>query len=214
VARGADGCSRHLSLDLAERTATTDRDRRLVLAYLGGENDAFAVIVEEYSRSLAARAERLLDSRTQAEDACQETFRRALEGIARFGLTGEYRLGAWLNTILRHVCADQLARRSREQALGRAIDAQLEDEPDIADQVADPHLSKALRHAMTELSPSLRRALVLRDMRGLPYAQLAALEHISEENARARVHRAHKFIQDRLAQPLDPRLLGDRSRAA
>jgi RNA polymerase sigma-70 factor (ECF subfamily) len=184
----------------SERAAAAVRDRELVAAHLRGDRDAFAVIVHEHAQEMSLHAQRMLGSRLQAEDACQEAFGRALAGISRFGRTGEYRLGAWLHTILHHVCVDQLCRQSRERALGPVL-VQPGDESDVADRVQDPARAREVRHALARLSPGLRRALVLRDVHGLSYLEVAAREHISPANARMRVHRARASLHDRLAGP-------------
>lgn len=182
----------------------TDRERALVEAYIGGDQGAFAVIFTDHYDALLARARRLLGTIGQPEDACQDTFRKALEGIWRFGWTGEYRLGAWLNTILHNVCVDQLARISRERHLAEAMSAQPQDEADVAEQVPDPGRLKAVQEAMRRLRPELRRALLLRELEGLSYAQVAAAEHISEDNARARACRARRFVQRQFPAPGQP----------
>ncbi|HXQ18821.1 MAG TPA: RNA polymerase sigma factor [Acidimicrobiales bacterium] len=176
----------------------SDRDRALVDAYIGGDVGAFAVIFNDHHDALLKRARRLLGPIGQPEDACQDTFRKALEGIWRFGWTGEYRLGAWLNTILHNVCVDQLARIRRERDLAEAMSAQPQDEADVAEQVPDLGRMKAVQEAMCRLRPELRRALLLREMEGLSYAQVAVAEHISEDNARARAYRARRFVQRQL----------------
>jgi RNA polymerase sigma-70 factor (ECF subfamily) len=182
----------------------TTWDRALVDAYAGGDDEAFAVIFNDHYDALLARARRLLGTLGQPEDACQETFRRALEGICRLGWTGEYRIGAWLNTILHHVCIDQLAQNSREREIGQAVFAQNQDEADVAEQVPDPGRMKAVDEAVRQLRPALRRALLLREMDGLSYAQVAAAESISEDNARTRAYRARKFVRRQLSSSVRP----------
>jgi RNA polymerase sigma-70 factor (ECF subfamily) len=177
---------------------SADRERALVDAYRGGDDEAFAVIFNDHYDVLLARARRLLGTIGQPEDACQETFRKALEGIWGFGYTGEYRIGAWLNTILHNVCVDQLAQVSRQRGLAQAVSAERQDEADIAEQVADPRRLKAVHDAIRRLPPELRSALLLREMEGLSYAQVAAVENISEDNARTRAFRARRFVQRQL----------------
>jgi len=183
-----------------------DRDRALVDGYIGGDSEAFAAIFNDHYEALLSQAHRLLGTFGQPEDACQETFRRALQGIRHFGSTGEYRVGAWLNTILHHVCIDERARIGRERALAQALYFQHQDEVDLAEQVPEPGHVRAVDAAIRQLRPELRRALLLREIHGWSYAQVAVAEHISEDNARTRAYRARRFVQRQLpASVLPPR---------
>ncbi|MGH8997298.1 MAG: RNA polymerase sigma factor, partial [Acidimicrobiales bacterium] len=147
-----------------------DRDRQLVLGFLAGDVDAFAVIAQEHYRALAAQARRLLGPSGQPEDAVQETLERAMRGLKRFGLTGEYRLGPWLGRILANVCNDQRARASRQYQLVQNAAARPSLEDDVADRIGDPKTIDAVRSALLELPQTHRRALVLHELEGLPYA--------------------------------------------
>lgn len=175
-----------------------DRDRSLVGAYLAGDDDAFSLIVEDHYDVLRVQARRLLGPYGQADDAVQETFERALKGIHRFGLKGEYRLGAWLNRILVNVCSDQRTRRSRDVRIVQAAQFQIRPQGDIADTVSDPAEMARLQSALRSLPSTHRQAWVLRELRGLPYAAVAEEENITVENARARVSRAKSSLQSRL----------------
>lgn len=174
-------------------------DRDLVLAHRAGDPDAFSIIFERYSPSLRAQARHLLGHDGGAEDACQETFRRALEGIAGFGRRGEWHLGAWLSTILHHVCVDQLARARRDRLVAAVLAAGGDDGLEVTDHVAEAASLGAVRHALDDLRPPLRRALLRREFFGQSYAEVAAAEHITEECARTRASRARRTVQRRLA---------------
>jgi RNA polymerase sigma-70 factor, ECF subfamily len=178
--------------------AQDDPDRALVLAHRAGDPDAFSIIFERYSPSLRAQARHLLGHDGGAEDACQETFRRALEGIGGFGRRGEWHLGAWLSTILHHVCVDQLARARRDRLVAAALAAG-DDGLEVTDHLAEAVSLRAVRHALDDLRPPLRRALVMREFFGQSYAEVAAAEHITEECARTRASRARRTVQRRLA---------------
>lgn len=149
-----------------------DRDRCLVLAHRSGDPDAFSVIFDRYSPQLLAQARRLLGASGGAEDACQETFRKALEGIGRFGRSGEWRIGAWLSTILHGVCVDQLAKAHRDRLLATVMLSGAGGEIDVLDQIPDPGELQAVKTAIGHLRPPLRRALLMRDLQGRSYAQV------------------------------------------
>jgi RNA polymerase sigma-70 factor (ECF subfamily) len=180
----------------ATRPASSpSRDRQLVLAFLAGDVDAFSVIAREHYAALCAQARRQLGPGGQAEDAVQETFERALKGIRRFGLRGEYRLGPWLGRILANVCSDHRIRAARHLEVAQSAVLHLEQEGDVADGVADPRTIEIVRHALAAIPRAQSRAVVLHEVDGLAYEELAEVENISVENARARVSRAKSALR-------------------
>ena len=170
----------------------------LVGAHLRGDTDAFSIIVDDHYEVLVARARRMLGPGGQVEDAVQETFERALRNVSKFGLTGEYRLGAWLNRILSNVCSDQRASITRDLRLARIPSGEARYQGDVADEVSDPATMASVEAAFHELPASLHAAFVRHELDGMPYSDLAVAENISIENARARVHRARASLRRRL----------------
>lgn len=169
---------------------------RLVTAHRCGDRDAFAEIVRSHYSSLLATAYHRLGNAEDAKDAVQETLLRALLALDRFGDTGDWRLGAWLNTILIHVCADLPARRRPTSPIDEWV---LETVPyDIEDPSSDPIALAAVKDAIAELPESQRRAFKLRLVDGLSYGEVAGVLGISEVNARARVKRARTTLQQTL----------------
>jgi RNA polymerase sigma-70 factor (ECF subfamily) len=177
----------------------SEADRELVLLHLAGDPDAFSIIAENHYKQLIGRARSLLGPYGEVEDAVQETFLRALRGLKQFGRTGEYRLGAWLNTILSNVCSDQRARASRDVLLAQSASHQVRDHGDVADEVSDPQTVETVRSAIRELPPRLRSAFIRHELDEVPYSVLAEMEDSTVELARTRVHRAKSSLRQSLA---------------
>lgn len=167
-----------------------ERDRLLVEAHLRRDPDAFAIIVDDHRDALVAQARRMLGPDGAAEDIVQETFERALKYLPRFGRSGEYRLGAWLSRILKSVVQNHWERKARELRSVQAKAGHAELEPDVAERVGDPVMAAALSRAVRALPDNQRAAFVMREVVGLPYADVAEALEISEDNARARVSRS------------------------
>ncbi|MHB1554888.1 MAG: RNA polymerase sigma factor, partial [Acidimicrobiales bacterium] len=169
---------------------------RLVAAHRRGDREAFAEIVRSHYPSLLVTARHRLGNAEDAKDAVQETLLRALLALDRFGDTGDWRLGAWLNTILLHVCADIPARRKRTLPL---TDWVIENHPDASEQSTSDHVAlAAVQRAIGELPESQRRAFELRLVDGRPYDEVAGALGITEVNARARVRRARAALRHAL----------------
>ena len=181
---------------------TTVDERLLVEAHNGGDSEAFASIVNEYSSSLYAHTMMRLGEPRAAEDAVQETFLRAYRAMPRF--EGEFHLRAWLHRILTNVCFDEGDRRRREiRAFDRAAGlAELDGPP--ADEVLDIDRAYAQREVATALASlpvAYREALELRYVEQLSFREVAEFTGVSEENARARVHRGRAALRRMISGP-------------
>lgn len=173
-------------------------DRALVEAYRAGSVAAFEAIVEKNASRLQAQARRRLGSSSEAEDAVQETFERALRAMDRFGHHGDFRMSAWLARILANVCHDRSAHLASERrASDRAVLA-ASPAPDVGTIAAGRQLSPELLRALDELPATHRRALWLRVVEDMDYSEVARWTGTSEDNARARVHRARRALRRRL----------------
>jgi RNA polymerase sigma-70 factor, ECF subfamily len=159
---------------------------------------------------LRAIAARLLASPTDADDAVQETWLR----LERVDAAGIDNLAAWLTTVVSRVSLDMLRapRRTREHSW------QVEpwrDEPVAAD--ADPaelvlqsdRVSTALLVLLETLSPAERIALVLHDVFGRPFEEVAAALDRSPEAARQLASRARRRVRG-AEQPLRATRAGER----
>lgn len=183
-------------------TAERDATIRLVAAHRSGDPDAFAELVRDHYAPLLALARRRLGSEADAEDAVQDTLLRAYRGLHRFGMTGDWRLGAWLTRILVNVCHEAPKRRLPTVPLPERDDIA---EPgfasartDVADLVSDHVALAAVQRAIGTLPASQADAFLLRAVSDLPYEEVAGMLGITEDNARARVTRARSALRKRL----------------
>lgn len=146
---------------------------------------------------LTAVAQRLLGSRSDAEDAVQETWVR-LQRSGEAGTADEItNLGGWLTTVTSRVCLDVLrARRARPELLsdvthpGTAVEAGPEAYAEAADSVGT-----ALLVVLDALGPAERLAFVLHDVFGVPFEQIAPLVDRSPAAARQLASRARRRVQ-------------------
>ncbi len=178
-----------------DETELVERSRR-------GDLEAFNAIVAEYQDQVYNLCLRMLGSRQPAEDVAQETFLSAFRNVGRMrGPT----VRAWLLRIASNACIDEIRRRHRQPQLsldaspneggsGRTLDA-----PDPAagpeQMVLRLELRDALRSELLRLPPDQRLAVVLCDVEGLSYEEIAATMGSSVGTVKSRISRARARLR-------------------
>lgn len=152
---------------------------------------------------LRAVAYRMLGSRTEAEDAVQETWLR----LGRSDTSRVENLGGWLTTVVARVCLDMLRSRKsrREDPLDTHLPESISDDdatnPEKELAIADS-VGLALLVVLETLAPAERIAFVLHDMFDLPFDEIAPIVGRSPIAARQLASRARRRVQGSTTLPL------------
>jgi len=162
-----------------------------------GDERAFAIIVRAYETPVFNYILRLVGDRTLAEDLTQEVFLRVFQGLPRFSL--RCRFTTWLFQVTRNRVLDELrASERRPRALAR-----LEDSPRL--EAAEAPIEQveaidAVWRAVQALNPDLKMALLLRDVVGLSYLEIADTLEVTLATVKWRIHKAREEVQLALAR--------------
>lgn len=189
---------RELSSTLAVQPDDRVLDERpLVESLRRGEPEAFERLVLAYQHRVFSIALRMLADRGEAEEVAQEVFLRVHRSIRDF--RGEARLSTWLYAITSRLSLNRLrsprrARRVGEAALMRMADAQ----PNPGATLEASEVEAALHRAIGELDDEQRIVVVLRDLHGLAYEEIAAVLDLPLGTVRSRLHRARMELKARL----------------
>lgn len=182
------------------------RDEDLVTRSKNGDIDAFEELVTRYERKIYTVAYRLMGNYDDASDLTQEAFLRAFQAIKSF--RGEASFLTWMCRITTNVCRDELRKRYRVQIESLDETITLND-GEIAKQVAsnDPgpadlyerkELQDKIQGMINTLSPEFRLALILRDIQGLTYEEIAQQLDCSLGTVKSRINRARKYLKEML----------------
>jgi RNA polymerase sigma-70 factor, ECF subfamily len=162
-----------------------------------GDPRAFEELVVTYQHRVFGVALRMLGSRAEAEEIAQEVFLRAYRAMAEF--RGEARLSTWLYAIVSRLCLNRLESPDRRVARGDAALADIAAAtPDAAAEAERAELDAALHAAIAELPDDRRLVLVLRDIDGLSYEQIAETLALDLGTVRSRLHRARMQLKEKL----------------
>jgi RNA polymerase sigma-70 factor (ECF subfamily) len=148
-------------------------------------------------------AYRLSGNAQDAEDLTQETFVRVFRSLADFS-PGTFE--GWLHRITTNLFLDMVRRRQRIRfdALPEDTERLPGTAPSPEQVYADTHLDPQVQAALDALPPDFRVAVVLCDIEGLTYEEIAATLGIKLGTVRSRIHRGRVQLREALAH-LDPR---------
>lgn len=162
-----------------------------------GDEHAFAELVTTYELPVYNYVARMVGDRTLAEDLTQEIFLRVHHGIAGFSL--RCRFTTWVFQIAKNRVLDELRGRDRRpetEALDNVVGGlEVVDAPPERVELVD-----AVWKAVALLNPDLRMALLLRDVVGLSYAEIADSLEITLATVKWRIYKAREEVQRTLAE--------------
>lgn len=161
-----------------------DPDERLVRRAQRGDGDAFARLIETHRHRLYTLALRELGSAPDADDAVQETLVRAWRGLPRFRADASF--GTWIYRICLNAISDQRARSKRGS--GAPLD-DLREPVDPRDRITERELSGSLQEALARVDEIYRTAVLLYDVLGRSYAEIAAILGVPEGTVKSRIYR-------------------------
>jgi len=160
-------------------------------------------VVREHSARVYRLAYRLSGNAQDAEDLTQETFIRVFRSLASFS-PGTFE--GWLHRITTNLFLDMVRRRQRIRfdALPEDTERLAGSAPSPEQVYTDTHLDPQVQAALDALTPEFRVAVVLCDIEGLSYEEIAATLGIKLGTVRSRIHRGRVQLREALAH-LDPR---------
>ena len=184
----------------------SDPDADLVAAWQGGDESAFEALVRRHRRRVFGLVLRMLGNREEAEEVAQEAFL----SLHRHG--HRFRREARFSTFVYRVAANAALnrrrslgrKRARENALAQRQRAGIDlpaSPRDPEDAASGGQIQARVQEALLELSPDLRAAVVLYDIEGQSYGDIARALRIPEGTVKSRIHRARNALRE-LLRPL------------
>ena len=160
-----------------------ERERNLLRRAARGDEGAFRVLVERYREGILNLAYQMLGSADDAEDLTQEVFVRMLKHWRKFK-GGSLR--PWLYRIAVNLCMTALKKK---RARG---EVPLDGAEGLEAPTGDPVTAMAVRAALSKMSPKLRAVLLLRELHGLDYIEIAEVLKVPMGTVRSRLSRARE----------------------
>lgn len=178
-------------------------EQHLIAQAQRGDLHAFNELVLAYQSTVYNVAYRILGDSDAAADATQDAFESAYKAIARFR-GGSFK--AWLLRIVTNACYDQLRVKQRrptdsldDMLVEPEHDATLRDDAESPEEfVLRQELGAAIQRGLSTLPPDQRITLVLSDIEGLSYDEIAVATQVSLGTVKSRLSRARAKLRDYL----------------
>ncbi len=164
----------------------------------GGDEDAFAQLVGLHEKKVYGLALRMCGNPEDAADAAQEAFLAAWKGLPRF--RGEAGFSTWLYRLTSNAAIDHLRRVKRQRGEvslaggGPGLDA-VDNAPSPQAQAEETELREAVAEGLSMLSEDHRQALLLRELRGLSYEEIASELRVDLGTVKSRISRARGSLR-------------------
>ena len=161
---------------------------------------SFEELAQRYERELYLTCYGILGHREDAADALQETMLRAWRGFR--GFRGEAHWRTWFHRIAVNTCIDMLRKRRQETSLN-AMTEEGFDPPDarvnVSGELEAAERRQRLREAIGRLNEKDRTLIILRDVRGLPYEEIASILRLPLGTVKSRLKRAREHLMKNLS---------------
>ena len=185
---------------VAEQSTTITKRRNWPVAHTAEDRRYFEELAEGHYRQAFNVAYRITSSRTEAEDLTQEAMLRAFQSFHRY--RRDLPFANWLYRIMVNLHIDRLRRRPKARI--ESTDAlpgffELPDlDHDPADLVLSQVVDQRLQQALAQLPKDFRSAVVLCDVEGLSYEEIADVMECSIGTVRSRIHRGRNRMRNLL----------------
>jgi RNA polymerase sigma-70 factor, ECF subfamily len=184
-----------------------EEEAAFVARLVARDEAAFSELVTTYERRVFALVYRMLGRREEAEDLAQEVFVQIFKAIDQF--RGESKLSTWIYRIAVNLCKNRTKYLHRRHAHQQDdIDAMAERVPFSAakgvmvgtvsrpDEIVEgKQLEAVVKHAISQIDPDFREALILRDVEDLSYEEIAAVMGVADGTVKSRIHRARAQLK-------------------
>jgi RNA polymerase sigma-70 factor, ECF subfamily len=182
-------------------------DHELVTAARDGDEEAFAEIISRYKNPITNFLYRFLNDYEEAVDLAQETFIRVYFALERYHT--EFAFSTYIYRIATNLAISEIRKRKRRTLLSltglfqssedATTEFQLPDKRSLQDaSFEEDELSQTIARAIETLPPKYRLPVVLRDIQGKSYEEVAAILELGLGTTKSRISRGRGLLKDKL----------------
>jgi len=181
-------------------------DQQLVERVQGGDKHAFDLLVAKYQRKLTRLLSQFVRDPAEVEDVAQETFIKAYRALPSF--RGDSAFYTWLYRIGINTAKNYLVSQGRKAPMLQGVDSEVAENYEEGGVLREMHtpeselmskqIAQTVNDTLEELPEELRTAIILREIEGLSYEEIANIMDCPIGTVRSRIFRAREAISDQL----------------
>lgn len=182
-------------------------DEILIEKSKNGDLEAFEMLVRRYESKVYTVAYRFLGNHADASDLAQETFVRLYQALP--GFRGESSFMTWLYRITANACRDEIRRQQRYQVVSLDVEAGTNGaqaisqvpsrSPSPEEAVEQKEFNEMIQQCLGSLSEEHRLVLVMREIQGLSYEEIADVLKCSLGTVKSRLNRARQAFKEKFS---------------
>lgn len=196
--------------NLASAIAVRAEEASIIAELKSGSEDAYAWLITHYHQPIYSLVYRILSDPADAADTTQEVFLKVFRGMKRFN--GESSLKTWLYRIAIHEASNQRRWWFRHKSKETTMEASPDDNGNAYgicdtlvdkgespfDQLAHEEVRARVDHELQQVSEPYRTTVILRDIEGLSYEEIAEVLQVSLGTVKSRLIRGREALKKRL----------------
>ena len=180
---------------------TREQELTIIRRVQHGDVNAFELLVAAYEKNVFNVALQMVGNREDAQDMAQEAFLKAYNSLSSF--RGDSKFSSWLYRIVSNVCLDFKRRQGRrpsssltvEDDEGETLELDIADESQSPEALLERKLTReAVRRGLASLPDEQRQILLLREIQGLSYEEIAEAMDLEPGTVKSRIFRARKKL--------------------
>jgi RNA polymerase sigma-70 factor (ECF subfamily) len=188
-----------------------DIERLLIKKSKSGDIEAFEQLIFDYQKKAYNIALRIMGNQEDAKDMCQEAFIRIFKSIEGFKEQSSF--STWMYRIITNVCLDEIRKRKKSDTV--SIDSTFETQDgeihyEIVSEDDTPEEAyirtekkRLILKTINELNEEYKTAIVLRDIQGFSYEEIANILCCSIGTVKSRINRGRNILKDKLRTVLE-----------
>ncbi len=158
--------------------------------------DLFGILVDRYEAAFLRKAESILYSTEEAEEAVQDTFTRIFLYADNYAAQEGAKFSSWAYTILTRLCFTRYQKQKKERSRMYSLEPEsYERLPDTEDFVLDLSMKNEVLHVLSRIPESCAHILRLQFLEGKTQEEIATMEGSTVAAVKTRVHRAKKIFK-------------------
>ena len=193
---------------------TTDQETLIINKIIGGDTQAFAVLVNRYKDLVFTLAIRMLKNREEAEEVSQDTFIKVYKALPKF--KGDSKLSTWVYKVAYNTCLDSIKKNNRRQSevtLDSFTENQIKTLDNALSALEEKEQQQTIQDCLQQLSRKDSFLVTLFYFEELSLEEISQIVNMEPNTVKVNIHRARKRLASILKQRMEPETIQSYERA-